>query len=209
MFRKSSNGPWIGAYQGINQGYFEQLGGTSQVGQRLPGQLGATFVADNAAALLASYTSVGTLYQGVYQLVKFTSAVTRGELLFWDTLANNGMNDYEVTHTVTAATAFRAGVCLFTDSAASGKYGYIQIAGLASMLYGNSAVGTIGLDVIQATALDTPLLTVATVNTIADATSGTALTRRAFVGSAYETPAQNAVRRVWMSLGAFYVNINK
>lgn len=207
MFRKSSNAGWVGGDGNLNSQYYDQIGGTEQVGTRLAGQLGQTVVLSNADALKQSKTSVGTLYEGIYQLVKFSSAVTRGELLFWDTLANNGLNDYEVTHTVTAAAAFRAGVCLFTDANASGKYGWVQVAGLASMLYANSAVGTIGLGVIQATALDTPLLTVATVNTVAAATAWTSTFQLAFIGLAYETPAQNDVKRVLMNLGSFYPNI--
>lgn len=206
MFRKSSNNPYVGGE--INRAYdLIQGGGTETVGFRYPGLLGQTWVANNGDALKVSYTTTGTLYQGVYQYVKFTSAVTRGELLFWDTLANNGMADFEVTHTVTAASAFRAGVCLLTDASATGRFGWIQVAGLANMLYGNAAPGTIGLGVIQATAANTALLTVATVNTIADATAVTELEFRANVGVAYETPAQNAVRRVWMNLSGFYPNV--
>jgi len=207
MFRKSSNNPWISPSGFLNTGSFASIGGTETVGTRFQGMLGQTIVCSNADALKASNTSVGTLYNGVYQLVKFNSAIVRGQLVFWDTLANNGLNDYEVTSTVTAATAFRAGVALFTDASASGKYGWIQVAGLANCLYGNSPVGTIGLAVIQATALDVPLLTVATVNTSADATVQLTEDLRAYIGVAYETPAQNAVRRVLLSTGAFFPNI--
>ncbi len=207
MFRKSSNNPWVSPSGFLNTGSFAQIGGTEPVGTRFQGMLGQTIVCSNADALKLSNTSVGTLYNGVYQLVKFTSAIVRGQLVFWDTLANNGLNDYGVTSTVTAATAFRAGVALFTDANASGKYGWIQVAGLANCLYGNSTVGTIGLAVIQATALDVPLLTVATVNTSADATAQLTEDLRAYIGVAYETPAQNAVRRVLLSTGAFFPNI--
>lgn len=207
MFRKSSNNPWISPSGNLNTGSFAQIGGTEPVGNRFQGMLGQTIVCSNADALKLSDSSVGTLYNGVYQLVKFSSAIVRGQLVFWDTLANNGLNDYEVTSTVTAATAFRAGVALFTDASASGKYGWIQVAGLANCLYGNSTVGTIGLAVIQATALDVPLLTVATVNTSADATAQLTEDLRAYIGVAYETPAQNAVRRVLLSPGAFFPNI--
>jgi hypothetical protein len=146
---------------------------------------------------------------GSYQLVKFAGAMVRGQLVFWDTLANNGLADYEVTHTVTAATCFRAGVALFTDAQATGKFGYIQTGGLGSMLFGNSAVGTIGLGVIQATALDVPLLTVATVNTTAMATAQLTEDVLALVGQAYETPTQNAISRVLMLPNGFYPNVGR
>lgn len=213
MAVRSSNNVWIPP-NGINGGpAFAQIGGEDVApvlalpgNSRFPGSLGGEIEADNASALKLSNTTIGTLFAGVYQLVKFTTAITRGQLVFWDTLANNGLNDYEVTGTSTAATAFRAGVALFTDAAATGKFGFIQTAGLANMLYANAAVGTIGLEVLQATAVNVGLLTVNTVNTIADATAITAVELRAIVGIAYETPTQNAVRRVLMNPMGFYRN---
>jgi hypothetical protein len=198
----------------MNAGSFPQIGGEDVApvlatagGARFPGLLGQTVVHSNKSALQASKTSVGTLFQGVYQLVKFSGAMLRGQLVFWDTLANNGLADFEVTHSVTAATCFRAGVSLFTDAGATGKFGWIQVAGLASMQFANAAVGTIGLGVIQATAVDVPLLTVSTVNTTAMATAQLAEDVIALVGQAYETPTQNVISRVLMSLNGFYPNV--
>lgn len=215
MFRRSTNNIWVPP-GGLNAGSFLTIGGEDsapvlqQAGAgRFPGLLGATVVHNNASALLDSKTSVGTLFMGVYQLVKFTTAVTRGTLVFWDTLANNGLADYEVTNTSTAATCFRAGVSLFTDAAATGKFGYIQVAGLASVQFAAAAVGTIGLGVIQATAVNVGLLTVNTVNTIADVTAITAAEKRAWVGTAYETPTNGAITRVLLGLDGFYPNIGR
>lgn len=207
-YRRSTNNPWI-PVGGLNSGYFGTIGGADagSLDNRFPGMLGQCVVYDNKAALKASKTSVGTLFMGTYQLVKFTSAIVRGQLVFWDTLANNGLNDFEVTSTSTAATAFRAGVALFTDAAASGKFGYIQTLGLANMQFANAAVGTIGLGVIQATAVNVGLLTVNTVNTITDATAVTAAELRAYVGVAYETPTQNVISRVLMDPKGFFPNI--
>ena len=214
--RRSTNNPWIPP-NGLNGGpAFAQIGGEDVApvlaaagGGRFGGQLGSIVYHDNASALKVSKTTVGTLFMGSYQLVKFTSALVRGQLVFWDTLANNGLADYEVTHTVTAASCFRAGVALFTDAAATGKFGYIQTGGLASMQFGNSAVGTIGLGVIQATALDVPLLTVATVNTTAMATAQLTEDVLALVGQAYEAPTQNLISRVLMLPNGFYPNVGR
>lgn len=214
MFRRSTNNPWI-PVGGLNSQYFGTIGGADigSLDNRFPGMLGATVVHDNASALKASKTSVGTLFEGVYQLVKFNTAVTRGQLLFWDTLANNGLADYEVTATAAAAACFRAGVCLFTDASATGKFGYIQVAGLASIQFANAAVGPIGSLVIQATAADTPLLTVNTVNTFADATQigtlGVGTLMKSQVGLAYETPAQNTISRVLMYTNGFVPNVGR
>lgn len=203
MPAKSVNSVWVPP-AGLNSGSFAQIGGVEPVGNRFQGMLGQKFYASNADALKLSQLSTGTLYMGCYQLVKLSGAVTRGQILQWDTLANNGQNLFQVTATVTAASAFRAGIAVCNGN--SGEYSFIQTEGIAGVLYGNSAVGTIGLQVIQATALDTPLLTVATVNTVADATAWTAVFQKALIGIAYETPTQNAVRRVWLNQGAFYRN---
>lgn len=211
MFRKSSNNPFIsGGF--LNFAYDTvQGGGPETVGTRYPGLLGQTFVANDADALKVSKTSVATLFEGVYQYVKFTTAVTIGTLLFWDTLANNGLHDFEVTNTASAAGCFRAGICLLTDASATGKFGWIQVAGLANVQYANSAVGAIGNAVIQATALDTPLLTVNTVNNFQDATQigtlGVGTLEKSWVGIAYETPSQNNIRRVLLNLRGFYPNV--
>lgn len=206
MPTKSTNNIWRPP-TGMNTGSFAQIGGQEPVGTRMQGQLGGIVVHSNASALLDSNSSIGTLYQGTYQLVKASSNLVRGQLVFWDTLANNGLNDYEVTSTVTAATAFRAGVAIC--AATSGEYVFIQTGGLASVQFGNSAPGTIGLAVIQATAADTPLLTVNTVNTSADATAQLTEDLRAYIGLAYETPTQNAISRVLLSPGAFFPNVNQ
>lgn len=208
MFRKSSNNSYVGQF--INYAYDASPGGVEPISGsiRYGGLLGQTLVMNDGDALKVSYTTTGTLYMGIYQYVKFASAVTRGELLFWDTLANNGLHDFEVTHTPSAAITFRAGVCLLTDASATGKYGWIQVAGLANMKYANSAPdATLGLTVIQATDKDVPLLTVATVNTSADATAQLTEDVKAIVGVAYETPATNSVKRVLMNLMGFYPNI--
>lgn len=215
MLRSSTNNPWI-PVGGINAGTFPTIGGADagSLDNRFPGLLGQTVVKSNSTALKASKTSVGTLFEGVYQIVKFASGVTnvsRGQLLFWDTLANNGISQFLVTNVATAAIP-RAGVCLFTETSVGGKFAYIQVAGMASLLFANAAVGPIGSKVIQATAVDTPLLTVNTVNTFADATQigtlGVGTLMKSWVGMAYETPVQNAISRVLLEINGFYYNIS-
>jgi len=201
MFRKSSNNPWISPSGRLNTGSFAQLGGTETVGQRYPGLLGQTIVCDTGEALKLSDSTVGTLYQGVYQLVKLNSNVSHGQLVFWDTLANNGINDFEVTSTVTAPAMFKAGVALCTGT--SGEYAWIQIAGLANCLYVNPVTdATLGNLVLQNSA------TTATVDAITDAGAfATALAMKRVVGVAYETPSSGNVRRVLLNLSGFYQNI--
>lgn len=214
MFRRSSNNPWIPP-GGINVGSFAQIGGEDPspgAGQRFPGLLGATVVHDNSSALKDSKTSVGTLYMGVYQIVKFTSAIVRGEVLAWDTLANNGLNDYEVTHTFAATAAFKSGVALYTDASATGKYGYIQVGGLASCLFDDNTDTTIGDLVFTGTAANTPAAA-ATVVAIDDADvttlAGAVGVFKYLVGIAYETPAASTITRVLLNPAGFYSNIGR
>jgi hypothetical protein len=207
MFRRSSNNPWI-PVGGLNSGYFGTIGGADagNLDNRFPGQLGQTVVHSTKTALQDSKLSVGTLFEGVYQLVKFNSAMTRGQLVFWETNANNGIPNFLVTSTVTTVSLFRAGVCLFTDAAATGKFGYIQVAGLASMLYGTVAGGVIGQLVVQDT------LTTAVVNSITDATQFPAATqasdfKRGPLGLAYELPVTGTVLKVLMRPDGWHYNV--
>lgn len=206
MYRRSTNNPWIPT-NGLNGGpAFAQIGGEDTApgaGARYAGMLGQTVVHSNKSALQASKTTVGTLFMGVYQLVKFTSAITRGRILTWDTLANNGLNDFEVTETVAATSPFRAGIALFTDAQASGKFGYIQVAGLASVLFGTVTSAIIGNLVTQQT------LTTAVADAIADAgtTFATNTGAKTFIGIAYELPASATVTRVLLNPMGFYPNI--
>jgi hypothetical protein len=207
MPTKSTNNIWRPS-TGMNTGSFAQIGGQEPVGTRMQGQLGGIVVHSNASALLDSNTSIGTLYQGTYQLVKANSTLVRGQLVSWDTLANNGMNDFEVTSTLTANVSFRAGVAIC--AATSGEYVFIQTGGLASVLYGAGTPDTtLGLAVIQATNKDVPLQTVNTVNTSAATTAQLTEDLLAYIGLAYETPAADGVLRVWLSPGSFFPNINQ
>lgn len=210
MYRRSSNNPWI-PVGGINSGYFGTIGGADagSLDNRFPGQLGQTVVHSNKTALQDSGKIAGVLtplFEGVYQLVKFSSAMVRGQLVFWDTNALNGIPNYTVTSTVTTVSLFRAGVCLFTDAAATGKFGYVQVAGLASMLFGTVAGGVIGQLVVQDT------LTTAVVNSVADGTQFPAATqasdfKRGPLGLTYELQATGLISKVLMRPDGWHYNV--
>lgn len=209
MFRRSTNNPWISPDGYMNGPAFDNLGGgtSGAINARFNGLLGQTNVCDRAGALKVSKTSVGTLYQGVYQLVQYKSdvtTVTRGQLLFWDVLSASGIANFVVTATAAATNKFRAGVALATETAGGSKYAWIQVAGLASCLYKSSPADTTIGDVVIQTSLTT-----ATVDAIADATDyGTSMGALSLIiGTAYEQPATAAVKRVLLNLSGFYPNI--
>ena len=211
----NTNNPWVSPTGYLNTGSFEALGGLDPspgAGQRFPGLLGAMNVLDAKAALKVSKTTVGTLFEGTYQLVKFATAVTtvtRGQILCWDVIANNGIPQYLVTATPTAATP-KAGIALAAETAGGGKFVWIQTGGLASVLFGNT-LGAAGSLAIQGTVADTPLLTATTATTFLDgsaipATGGTFM--KSVLGQTYETALTNsAINRVILAPTNFYLNI--
>lgn len=206
MFRRSSNNVFIPP-KGLNSGSFAKIGNsTDELGERYPGLLGATLVVDDGGARKYSDTSVGTLRNGVYQLVKFSGAVTKGQLVYWDTLANAGFADFEVTGTATAAGCFKAGVALFdvtSDQVTAGAYGWIQIAGLATVKYRSTVTSAVLGNLVLATSL-----TDGTLDAIADGADFIiAGTFKRLVGTAYELPTNGGLKLVALNLAGFYPNI--
>lgn len=207
MFRRSSNNTFI-PLNGLNGGSFAKIGNsTDELGERYPGLLGSTLVVDDGGALKYSNTTIGTLRNGVYQLVKFSGAATQGQLVYWDTNANNGFADFEVTGTATATTCFKAGIALYdvtSTQVTNGAYGWIQVAGLASVKFGSVTSGVIG-NLVLATSL-----TAGTADAIADATAAGVSTAGDFkrlIGIAYEQPVSNTTKLVALNLAGFYQNI--
>lgn len=117
-------------------------GGSSN--SKFGGQLGKQMVLTGAQAAQLSKTSTGTLYAGVYQYVKLKAAATpavRGAAYFWDNAVAPGLFQVvtiESSTTLTAASM--AGIALNTITA--GQYGWIQVAGIASVKYVASITGT-------------------------------------------------------------------
>lgn len=215
----NTNNPWISPTGFMNTGSFLTIGGEDSApvlqlagNGRFPGMLGNIVAKDAKSALKISKTSTGTLFQGEYQLVKFSSAVTtvtRGQILCWDTLANNGLTQFQVTATPSAATP-KAGIALAAETAGGGRFVWIQISGLASVLFGNT-LGAAGSLAIQATAADTPLLTATTASTFLDGTATPAAGgtfQKSILGQTYETSLTNsAINRVILAPNNFYRNI--
>lgn len=222
MYRRSSNNPWISPDGFMNSGYFLTIGGEDSApvlqqsgAGRFPGLIGATSVESHESALKVSKTSIGTLFGGVYQLVRFASSLTatggniqRGEIVFWDTLANNGLATYTVTNTPTATTAFRAGIVLNADQVvanAQGRFGWIQVAGLASVRYATVTSAVIGNLVIQSSLTSNEADAIADAGTTFATNGGAKLA----IGIAYETPATDTVRRVLLNPFGFYPNVGR
>lgn len=95
------------------------------------GQLGA--IAYFGPSTIRYDSSIGTLYEGWYQYVQFLSTSSasnaRGQFVFWNDLTN-----FIVTPDATDGQ--HAGVTL--NVITKGNYGWIQISGLASVLFRSS-----------------------------------------------------------------------
>lgn len=104
--------------------------------QAYAGQVGAKLSIDTTEASNLSDPAGSTLFAGVYQYVQFASGSAasnaRGQIVFWSTRST-----YIVTPDVTAATqGLIAGITL--AAVTKGNYGWIQIAGKATVKYKSS-----------------------------------------------------------------------
>lgn len=163
--------------------------------------LGTRLVLTHAEAAALSKTATGTLYGGIYQYVLYTSAGVRGQIYAWDVVANSGIPGFSVVLPSTAPIeGTLAGISLSTVTA--GRYGWLQVDGLASVLYRASVTDkTAGNLVLQ-------LTTTATADAIADGTgtyiSGGTKGLKNIIGTAYDAPTDGGVNRV--TLRGLYQN---
>lgn len=167
----------------------------SAVQPRFGGMLGKIIALTHTQAALLSNSTIGTLYGGWYQYVKAATALARGDIVAWDVNANNGLTDYETTHTITLGhEGFLSGFALNTITI--NQYGWVQILGLATAKCAASVTDTtVGSIAVQ-------LTTTATCDAIADATGsyigGGAKGLKQIVGTWYEAPANGALKKLVM-----------
>jgi hypothetical protein len=135
--------------------------------------------------------SANTLLEGLYMMVQFLSSSTAsnavGQLVFW-----SNKSSYIVTPDVTAATTGKiAGVTL--NAVTKGNYGFIQIAGRASVLFKGTITKTSPADGDLAIVDQTPANDA---DVLADATTITSPTLKAALGICYGAPTGGAISLV-------------
>jgi hypothetical protein len=119
---------------------------TSATATPLYALIGTRILLDNVAALALSDTTVGTLYAGLYQYVNLlsggTNAGVRGQIAFWATtqtganiFASDGITPYSVTGDGSATLGDGLWAGPFINAITKGNYGWVQIAGIASVLF--------------------------------------------------------------------------
>lgn len=175
----------------VNDTLVAQSSNTGTGQSRYNGQLGQRIALGPDEVKYDS--SVGTLYGGVYQYVRFKSGDATvpavGLLCFWDLAVNEDL--YQVTTVEPTGTSRVAGVIL--NAVTGGNYGWIQVAGKATVkcIATLTAAGAVGQSVFTGAAgVGTDN---AKVDTIAAATAITPLTLARFIGIAETAPSNGGL----------------
>lgn len=197
---------WESAIVRVPTGYLNATDdvypGGGSANNKFGGQLGALYAINNAQAAALSKTSTGTLYAGVYQYVKVKAGATpavRGAAYFWDNaVAPSAFQVVQIESSTTLTAASIAGIALNTITA--GQYGWIQVAGIASVKYVASITGTkaTGRPVFISIAGTTSIGLADVVDDITT-TAGARFFER-YMGWAIDLPADGAVGRVNLAL---------
>jgi hypothetical protein len=187
---------------------------TSAAAVPLYALIGVRILLDNVAALALSDTVVGTLYAGIYQYVNLlsggTNAGVRGQMAFWGTtqtaaniFAADGITPYSVHADGSATLGDGLWLGPFINALTKGNFGWIQIAGIASVLFQATPTSNlVGAAVVVNTAG-------VTVDSRADATAvtyGAANGMKNFLGVALELPGASgaaAIKRILLRPNSF------
>jgi hypothetical protein len=177
--------------------------GTSTTVSKLAGQLGQGFWLDDSNIQYSSSTAV---YGGHFRYVLLSSAstaVVRGQIVFWDILATAADSAYQVTTLETGSVSgaqLQAGIVL-NPAWAAGKYSVIQDVGPCYVQFRGTltAAGGAGSAVFCAGAgagVDNGFADV-----LAQATATTEQTMQRYLGTAQETPTNAGLKRVYLRFG--------
>jgi hypothetical protein len=183
------------------------------VSQTIPGD--RIVLDDVSAAALSDTTGTGTLYGGVYEYVQTyassTASPARGAIAFWlpTSLPPSATLAYQVSADVqpnTLLPAYIAGVFINATVATpqtgvplvKGNYGWMQVAGVASVLFDNT---------LTSTALATTVSAKVSATTASTADAGVALTTVTLanvLGVAIGTPVVSTISSVIITRGGTF-----
>lgn len=157
----------------------------------------------DAEALALSNTTVGTLFGGIYRRVLLKAGITGGgntgfklgQIVFWD-LVTAGANPYQVTNVEATDPQLLAGIVINANDTAgaplSGKWVWIQEAGLASPLYRAAVTSALQFNSVYWAKAGAGADN-ATLDALAGATAVTTLIQAEYVGIAVKLPVNGSV----------------
>lgn len=160
----------------------------------------------DAEALTLSDTTTGTLFGGIYRRVLLKAGIVgggntgfkRGQIVFWD-LVTAGANPYQVTNVEATDPQLLAGIIINANDTAgvplSGKFVWIQTAGLATGLYRAAVTDLTQFDSVYWAKAGAGASN-ATLDALAGATAVTTLIQAEFVGIAVDTPVNASLKKV-------------
>lgn len=164
---------------------------------------GDRIVLDDITALALSDTVIGTLYGGVYmyvQAVIVTRAIVRGGIGFFkaaDVIAGtNAYVAYSDAQPSTTVPSYIAGV--FINVITTAQYGWIQVAGAASVLFDSTA-----LTAVAAGNWVSAKVSAATASTADVGPAAGVVTIAALIGVAVGIPTSAVVSTVMITRGNF------
>ena len=170
---------------------------TPAVSQTLPGD---RIVLDDATALALSDTSVGTLYGGVYMYVQAsvtTRAIVRGGIAFFKAAdIGSAYTVYSDAQPSTTVPSYVAGI--FINALTTAYYGWIQVAGAASVLFDSAALTAIAAGNWVSVKVSATLASTADVGAVAGV-----VTIAALLGVAVGIPVSSTVSTVMLTRGTF------
>lgn len=164
-------------------------------GQPFAGIVGQTYQLSNANAQRQSTSLWGGIYMYVQFLSTSTASNARGQIVFFDTLAH--AKTYVVTPDPPTALTQVAGVTL--NAVTKGNWGWIQIAGLATVLckasVTDTTLGDIGF-VVSDSSLGKVDANVSS--------SATAAQQALKLGIFMEAPANGGLKLLWLQPSLLY-----
>lgn len=179
--------------------------GYQQFQQNVPGD---RIILDDATAFALSDTTVGTLYGGIYMYVNTLSTSTAapavGSIAFFSAASigggtgTNTVAKYQVSadaNPTTVIPTFIVGV--FINALTKGNLGWVQVAGIASVLFDSTVTSTVSGNLVVAKAS-------ASVASTADCTTiatMTALLTAQVIGVAIGTVTTSTVSKVAITRG--------
>jgi hypothetical protein len=163
-------------------------------------QPGDRIVLDDASALALSDTTIGTLYGGVYMYVQaaiVTRAIVRGGVAFFNAAdIGSAYKVYSDAAPSTTVPTYLAGI--FINVITTAQYGWIQVAGAASVLFDSAA-----LTAVAAGNWVTAKVSAATASTADVGATAGVVTLAALIGVAVGLPTSAVVSTVMMTRGNF------